>query len=95
MPSNGIKFSSGHVKVQEQLQPGKLYQFLFSKIAVGKSYCLPDNTTKDKYKLVQGFDSVYLYNEDEDPMSGVFKHDYVMFESGRVLPCYVVHFEFD
>ena len=45
---------------------------------------------KDKYKLIQGFDSIYLYNEDEDSMTGTFRHDYVLFENSKVLPCYVV-----
>lgn len=50
---------------------------------------------KDKYKLIQGFDSIYLFNEDEDPMTGIFKHDYILFDNAKVQPCYVVHFEFD
>lgn len=33
---------------------------------------------KDKYKLISGFDSIYLFNEDEDSMTGTFKHDYVI-----------------
>lgn len=52
---------------------------------VGKSYCLPDKSSmKDKYKLIQGFDSIYLFNEDEDPMTGIFKHDYILFDNGKV-----------
>lgn len=63
---------------------------------VGKSYCLPSKSSlKDKYKLPFGFDSIYLYNEDEDPMTGIFKHDYVLFENARVLPCYIIHYDFD
>ncbi|CAK72944.1 unnamed protein product (macronuclear) [Paramecium tetraurelia] len=95
-PQTGLRFPTGHIKLQDNIQPGRVYELLLLKIAVGKSYCLPDKTSmKDKYKLIQGFDSIYLYNEDEDSMTGTFKHDYVLFDNGRVLPCYVVQFEFD
>ncbi|KAM3142405.1 hypothetical protein pb186bvf_005562 [Paramecium bursaria] len=95
-PPSGLKFPTGHIRLQDQIQRNKTYQMILSRIAVGKSYCLPDKTAmKDKYKLIQGFESIYLFNEDEDPMTGVFKHDYVLFENSRVLPCYIVNFEFD
>lgn len=92
-PPQGLKFPTGHIKIQENIQPSRIYEFLLLKIAgkqmfwakVGKSYCLPDKSSmKDKYKLIQGFDSIYLFNEDEDPMTGIFKHDYILFDNGKV-----------
>jgi hypothetical protein len=34
------------------------------KIAVGKSYCMPSKS--QNYKLPSGFDSIYLYDEDDE-----------------------------
>jgi hypothetical protein len=28
-------------------------------------------------------------------MTGIFKHDYILFDNNRVLPCYIIHYEFD
>ena len=52
------------------------------------------NLQKDK--LPTGFDTIYLYNDDDnDPMNSVFKHDYQIYDNSRVLACYIVNFEFD
>lgn len=61
-PQTGLRFPTGHIKLQDNIQPGRVYELLLLKIAgnseniqvlVGKSYCLPDKTSmKDKYKLI-------------------------------------------
>lgn len=52
-PPQGLKFPTGHIKLQENIQPNRVYELLLMKVAVGKSYCLPDKSSmKDKYKLI-------------------------------------------
>ena len=67
------------------------------RAAVGRPYSVAQKNLdriKDKTKLPQGFDSVYiLYEDEEEPQ--VYKNDYVIFENAQVLPMYVIHFEFD
>lgn len=68
--------------------------FLLSKIAVGKSFCVPLKTVeKQKVRLPDGFDSIYIYNEDQRP--DIFRHEYILFEQLQALPCYIIQFEFD
>ena len=45
-------------------------------------------------KPPEGFDSIALFNEEEKD-SGLFKHDYILYDNGQVLPKNVVQFEFD
>ena len=55
------------------------------KIATGKSYCIPykngDYSKSLNYTLPADFDSIYLYDEDEDRNSGVFRHKYILFRN--------------
>ena len=46
------------------------------------------------FKPPQGFDSIALYNEEEKD-SGLFKHDYILYDNSQVLPSNIVHFIFD
>lgn len=95
--SGGLLFPTGQIKLNDnQFGKNKIYEFLLLKIAVGKSYCLPSKTTnKDKVKLPYGFDSIYLYNEDQSNVEDSFKNDYILFDNSQVLPCFIVHFEMD
>jgi hypothetical protein len=65
------------------MSKNKSYEVLLLKVAVGKSYCLPSKAAiGEKYKLPFGFDSIYLYNEeDESNTTGIFKHDYILFDN--------------
>jgi len=72
-----------------------LYELLFLKIIPGKPYMLStQNKSHRSFKPPEGFDSIALYNEEEKD-SGLFKHDYILFDNEQVLPCNIVHFEFD
>lgn len=57
------------------------------RVAVGRPYSLSiknKNSIKEKKKLPQGFDSVYLLYDNEDEDSQVFKHDYLVFDNSQV-----------
>ena len=61
------------------------------KLAVGKSFCYPAD--KYRYRPIdcpEGFDSIYLYNEEETPQ--VFLHQYSIFKNYQVYPCYLIDF---
>lgn len=88
----GLRFSAGYTQITPTA--GRTYMFLLSKIAVGKSFCVPLKTVeKEKVRLPEGFDSIYVYNEDQRP--DIFRHEYILFDTLQALPCYIVQFEFD
>lgn len=87
-------FQTGHIKLKEvSSSKNKVYEILCMKIAVGKSYCMPSKS--QNYKLPSGFDSIYLYDEDDEQTQGFYKHNYILFDNFSVLPMYIVTFEFD
>ena len=58
----------------------KIYEVLFVKIAVGKSYCLSaKNNLQEKMKRMPGFDSLYFANKETN--EHIFRHDYVVFDN--------------
>lgn len=67
---------------------------VMNKISVGKSYCYGKNKfINEPITCPEGFESIYLYNEDENPQ--VFKHQYVVFKNYQVLPIYVIDYVVD
>lgn len=65
-----------------------------NKVSVGKSYCYSKNKfLNNPIPCPEGFESVYLYNEEENPQ--VFKHQYVVFKNYQVLPIYVIDYVVD
>lgn len=67
---------------------------IMNKISVGKSYCYEASKFfAEPIKCKEGFESIYLYNEEENPQ--VFKHDYVVFKNHQVLPVYLIDFNVD
>jgi len=37
-PPQGLKFPTGHIKIQENIQPSRIYEFLLLKIAGNKCF---------------------------------------------------------
>ena len=64
------------------------------KIAVGKSYCYGASKYRERpIECPEGFDSIYLYNEESNPQ--VFLHKYAIFKNYQVYPCYLIDFVID
>ena len=67
---------------------------MMSRVSVGKSYCYSKGKfMNDPIPLKEGFESIYLYNEDENPQ--VFKHQYVVFKNYQILPVYFIEYAVD
>jgi hypothetical protein len=76
------------------LKTPKEFSFVSCKIAVGRSYCYTEKKYKNHPKeLPEGFESIYLYSDEEIPQ--VFVHKYVLFNSEQVFPYYLVDFTID
>eukprot|EP00742_Colponemidia_sp_Colp-10_P004319 GILJ01004608.1.p1 GENE.GILJ01004608.1~~GILJ01004608.1.p1 ORF type:complete len:562 (-),score=83.28 GILJ01004608.1:168-1853(-) len=78
------------------------FEYLLCKIGVGRSYCLEESTPPtDKIAIPPGYESIYLHRaENETGAEGEvvgksYKHDYILFDSPQVLPCFLVNFEYD
>ena len=67
---------------------------VMSRVSVGKSYCYSKaKFMNEPIPLREGFESIYLYNEDENPQ--VFKHQYVVFKNYQILPVYFIEYAVD
>jgi len=88
-PLGGLLFPTGHIQLNQENYRGKnrVYEFFVVRAAVGRSYSLSVKNmdkVREKRKLPQGFDSVYLLYEDDDEESQDFKHDYIIFDNSQV-----------
>lgn len=65
-----------------------------NKITVGKSYCCPvKKFLNDDIQCPEGFESIYLYNEDENIK--LYKHQYVLYKTYQIMPMYLIDFSID
>jgi len=82
------------------------YTFLLCKVAVGRSLCIKYNeeTPKSRSELPTGYDSVYIIDsgnaykeEGVTDLGRLYRHEYIVYNSQQVLPCYLVvcKFEFE
>ena len=82
------------------------YTILLCKVNVGRSLCIKSNEEmpKSRSELPPGYDSVYLidsgnmYKEEVGMDSGrLYRHEYIIYSSQQILPCYYVvcKFEFE
>jgi len=97
--SGGLIFPTGHITLDQDNYKTKnrVHELFVVRAAVGRPYSVAQKNLdriRDKRKLPQGFDSVYILYEDEDEPQ-VYKNDYIIYENSQVLPMYVIHFEFD
>jgi hypothetical protein len=85
-PANGLLFPTGHITLSQPFLKNRTYEVLLVKLAVGKSYPLGSKKyAKSKLRIPYGFDSIYIYNEEEDNTVEQFKHDYILFDNEQVM----------
>jgi len=90
MPHQAALFTSntGSPGLQ-RAQEKRLYKIVYCLAASGKSFCI--EAVEGTHLIPQGFDSLYLQpNADTQ-----YNHTYVMFESAKILPLYLIYFEYD
>ena len=91
VPVGGITLPTGQVRLKENdFVENKKYEFLLCKVSVGVAFCVTRNTDVEKLTLPPEYDSIYLYDENDD--SHQFKHDYVIFKTGQVLHSRTIQF---
>lgn len=87
----GMIFNVGFNQIRDTK---KEMSCIMNKVSVGKSYCYSKNKfLNNPIPCPEGFESVYLYNEEENPQ--VFKHQYVVFKNYQVLPIFVIDYVVD
>ncbi len=108
LPTEGsMRFPIGVIFPQpKDIDEDHEYTFMLCKVAVGRSMCIKSNEEipKSRAELPAGYDSVYVidagaaYRDETTPEGGrLYRHEYVVYNSQQVLPCYLVicKFEFE
>jgi hypothetical protein len=92
IPSSGLHFQVGSLKLDSQLAYNRTYEFMLVKIVVGKSFITNlDYLHGKKVSCPKGYNSNYLYTSEANG----YYHNYLIFDGAQVLPKYLVHFELD
>jgi len=87
-------------------QGRRLYEFLFCRIGVGRSYLIEDAQQAEALEIPPEYDSFFVrHDPEEDPRvpgevpgvlpRHVLHHEYILRDPTQALPLYLVHFEYD
>jgi len=94
IPKPGLVFTTGSIKLPEDTYGySKTYEYLFCKVAVGKSYCVNMETLEGELAVPEGYESILLYNSSQD--DNTYNYSYLITHSEQILPCFLVQFELD
>lgn len=87
-------------------QGRRLYEFLFCRIGVGRSFLIEDPRQADSLEIPPEYDSFFVRHDATDDSAGegeipgvlprhVLHHEYIVRDPTQAMPLYLVHFEFD
>jgi len=111
-PSNnagGLQAPRGHsVRGRGKSMPHgrRLYEFLFCRIGVGRSFLIEDSRQAETLEIPPEYDSFFVRHDAQEDTAAegeipgilprhVLHHEYIVRDPTQAMPLYLVHFEFD
>eukprot|EP00002_Diphylleia_rotans_P033019 TRINITY_DN6990_c0_g1_i6.p1 TRINITY_DN6990_c0_g1~~TRINITY_DN6990_c0_g1_i6.p1 ORF type:complete len:624 (+),score=86.56 TRINITY_DN6990_c0_g1_i6:55-1926(+) len=107
IPQGGLLFPTGAIEprypieiVSHGSRSRPICEYLVSRVAVGRAYCLEEDVAVDSTPRVlpEGYQSIYVHQVADTKSAEVpnpFIHEYLVMDANQVLPKYLMHFEYD
>jgi hypothetical protein len=84
----------------------RLYEFLFCRIGVGRSFLIEDSRQAETLEIPPEYDSFFVRHDAQEDTAAegeipgilprhVLHHEYIVRDPTQAMPLYLVHFEFD